>query len=63
MLKVSPVNFAVLSSVIKSSWLWLFAIFSRIKSVTSDRQVVVDINNTGHGVHFRRAGPRDKVLF
>lgn len=25
-------------------------------------QVVVNINTAGDGVHFRRAGPRDKVL-
>lgn len=24
-------------------------------------QVVVNVNTSGHGVHFRRAGPRDKV--
>lgn len=27
------------------------------------RQVVMDINDAGHGVHFRRAGPRAKVIF
>ena len=34
-----------------------------IKCFISDGQVVVNVNDKGHGVHFRRAGPRDKVNF
>jgi hypothetical protein len=26
------------------------------------QQVVVNLNTAGDGIHFRRAGPRDKVL-